>query len=94
MKTENRRGTSGANGVIGKITVAVNPAFASYVGGWPNYGGWPGQFTVSDTTHFQICVDGQHLCATPAGQHKISITGILHGLRNSPRTSGTIITGS
>jgi hypothetical protein len=88
-----------ANGVIGKITVAVSPAFPPYVGGWPNYGGWPGQFTVGDTTHFQICVDGQHLCqapgGAPAGQYNITITGTLHGLSNSPRTSGTIaLTGS
>jgi hypothetical protein len=90
-----------ANGVVGEITVTVSPAFPPYVGGWPNYGGWPGTFSLSgpDASHFQICVDGQHLCqaagGTPAGTYNITITGTLNGLSNSPRNSGTItLTGS
>jgi hypothetical protein len=85
-----------SNGVIGKITVTVTPAFPSYVGGWPNYGGWPGTFSLGgpDASYFQICVDGQHLCqaagGTGPGSYNITITGTLNGLSNSPRTSGTI----
>jgi hypothetical protein len=88
-------------GVIGKITVAMNPAFPSYVGGWPNYGGWPGTFSLGgpNASSFQICVDGQHLCqaagGVATGSYNITITGTLNGLSNSPRTSGTItLTGS
>jgi hypothetical protein len=85
-----------SNGVIGKITVTVTPPFPSYVGGWPNYGGWPGAFSLGgpDASRFQICVDGQHLCqaagGTGPGSYNITITGTLNGLSNSPRTSGTI----
>jgi hypothetical protein len=83
-------------GIIGKITVAVNPTFPSWVGGWPNYGGWPGTFSLGgpNASNFQICVDGQHLCqaagGTAAGSYNITITGTLNGLSNSPRTSATI----
>jgi hypothetical protein len=90
-----------SNGVIGKITVTVTPPFPSYVGGWPNYGGWPGTFSLGgpDAARFQICVDGQHLCqaagGTGPGSYNITIRGTLNGLSNSPQTSGTItLTGS
>ena len=90
-----------SNGVIGKITVTVTPPFPSYVGGWPNYGGWPGTFSLGgpDAARFQICVDGQHLCqaagGTGPGSYNITITGTLNGLSNSPQTSGTItLTGT
>ena len=90
-----------ANGVIGKINVVMSQAFPTWVGGWPNYGGWPGTFSIggTDATQFQICVDGQHVCqkpgGTPAGTYNITLTGTLNELINSPQTSGTItLTGT
>lgn len=98
-----------ANGLIGKISVVMTPAFPAWVGGWPNYGGWPGTFSICEgsnctpsgttTTHFQICVDGQHVCqvaaGVPAGSYTIRVAGALNGLSNSPQTSANIsLTGS
>jgi hypothetical protein len=91
-----------ANGVIGKITVAMTPAFPAWVGSWPYASGWPGTFSVGGTNSggFVICVDGQHLCqsatGTPAGTYNdFTITGTLTGLSNSPQTSGTqTVTGT
>jgi hypothetical protein len=74
------------------------------VGGWPNYGGWPGTFSICEgsgctpgaqsTPHFKICVDGQHLCqaagGTAAGAYTVRISGALDGLSNSGQTSGDI----
>jgi hypothetical protein len=99
-----------ANGVVASIAVTITPAFPNYVGAWPWPGyGWPGTFDICEgascssygqtSTHFAICVDGQHICqaagGTPGGSYTIRVRGTLLGLSNSPQnTSDITLTGS